>query len=132
MRDRGYAGKYYEPIIVADDLLTDTTTYMTKLGGGATPAGESVYERRQPSLSNGRIIYQQRLRGPGSRWDLYETAPDSFGVPVVEAPGDQVNPSLNGNLVVYQDNRTGQLNEQGEWVAPAHSDDRRRLLAELP
>lgn len=59
MRDRGYAGKYYEPIIVADDLLTDTTTYMTKLGGGATPAGESVYERRQPSLSNGRIIYQQ-------------------------------------------------------------------------
>ncbi|MHB0867758.1 MAG: hypothetical protein ACYC6B_09790 [Thermoleophilia bacterium] len=116
VRERGYAGKYFEPVIMAYDLLTDTTTYMTRLGGGATPAGESVYERRHPSLSSGKIIYQQRLRGPGSRWDLYQAVPDSFGLPMVEAPGDQVNPSLSGDLVVYQDNRTGHLNEQGEWV----------------
>ncbi|MHB1390446.1 MAG: hypothetical protein ACYCXF_04310 [Thermoleophilia bacterium] len=116
VRERGYAGKYYEPVIISHDLLTDTNTYMTRLGGGANANGESVYERRHPSLSNGRILYQQRLRGTGNRWDIYEAVPDSFGLPVVEAAGDQVNPSLSGNLVVYQDNRTGHLNEQGEWV----------------
>lgn len=117
VKERGYAGKYYEPLIVSYDLLTDTLTYETKLGGGETSAGESVYERRHPVLVAGRIMYQQRLRGVSS-WDIFEAAPDSFGQPVVALPGDQVNPSLDGRFLVYQDNRgAGQSSGTagGEW-----------------
>lgn len=113
VKERGYAGQYYEPLIVSYDLLTDTLTYVTKLGGGQTPAGESLWERCHPVLAGGRIMYQQRLRGAGS-WDIFEAVPDSFGQPVVEASGDQTNPSLDGRFLVYQDNRAGG-SPAGEW-----------------
>jgi beta propeller repeat protein len=35
---------------------------------------------------------------------------------VVVEPGDQVNPSLDGSLLVYQDNRSGHYDESGVWV----------------
>jgi len=117
VKERGYAGKYYEPLIVSYDLLTDTLTYETKLGGGETSAGESVYERRHPVLSDGRIMYQQRLRDV-SGWDIFEAVPDTFGQPVAAPPGDQVNPSVDGRFLVYQDNRGAAQSSStggGEW-----------------
>ncbi|MBE0429516.1 MAG: hypothetical protein IBX61_06545 [Thermoleophilia bacterium] len=116
IRERGYAGQYYEPLVVSYDLLTDTLSYATKFGGGSTPGGESVYERRHPAVSNGRIMYQQRLRETGSRWGIYEAIPESFGVPVVDLPSDQINPSVSGGLLVYQDNRNGYFDASGQWV----------------
>ena len=113
---RGYGSKYYEPLIVSYDVSDDSWSYLTRTGGGGTAAGESIYERRGPSVSNGRVLYQQRLNQPGSDWDIYEAVADTFGVPAVEAPGDQVNPSLDGELVVYQDNRNGHADGSGGWV----------------
>lgn len=114
VKERGYAGKYYEPLIVSYNLLTDTLTYETRIGGGSSSAGESLYERRRPELSGGRIVYQQRRRGAGD-WDIYETEPDSFGRPLVDAPGDQASPSLDGRYLVYQDNRAA---GEGDGNAP--------------
>lgn len=116
VRERGYAGKYYEPLIVSYDLLTDTLTHVTAMGGGATPEGESVFERRHPTVDGGRIFYQQRQRGPLNQWDINEAVPGSFGQPVVTAPGDQVHPGISADLLVYQDNRGGHPDESGRWV----------------
>lgn len=116
VKERGYAGKYYEPLIVSYDLTTGVSTYLTKLGGGTGPEGGSKYLRRHPSISNGRVIYQQKINEHGQQWDIFATSPDTYGVPVVEEPGDQINPSFSGNLVVYQDNRGGYFDETGQWV----------------
>ncbi len=116
VKERGYAGKYHEPVIVAYDLGTDTSSYLTGLGGGQSSTGGSKYQRRHPDISNGRVVYQQKLNESGEQWDIYLADPPGFGTPLVEAPGDQVNPSLDGNLVVYQDNRNGHVDGTGAWV----------------
>ncbi|MHB0915900.1 MAG: hypothetical protein ACYC5A_09775 [Thermoleophilia bacterium] len=116
VRDRGYAGQYYEPVIVDYDLSSDTYVYLTALGGGAASSGESRYERAQPSLGDGEVVYQQRIREPGEQWDIYRAVSETYGLPLVAEPGDQVNPALDGGILVYQDNRGGHLDESGEWV----------------
>jgi beta propeller repeat protein len=116
VKERGYAGKYYEPLIVDYDIASDTSVYLTAFGGGASSTGESLYQREAPTVSNGDVLYQQRIREPGEQWDIYRASAETYGVPVVEAPGDQINPSLEGDLLVYQDNRGGYLDEHGVWV----------------
>ena len=116
VKDRGYAGKYYEPLIVDYDLMSDTYVYLTAAGGGASSTGESKYERANPVLGASNVIYQQRLREAGEQWDIFRAVPDTFGEPLVTAPGDQVNPAIEGNTIVYQDNRSGYYNESGAWV----------------
>jgi beta propeller repeat protein len=116
VRERGYPGGYYEPIIYSHNLATNTTSYMTKTGGGVNTDGASKYARQHTSVSGGRVVYQQKLNENGRDWDIYEAVPETFGAAVVQEPGDQVNPSLSGNLVVYQDNRTGHLDESGRWA----------------
>lgn len=116
IKERGYAGQYYEPLIVDYDLATDTYTYMTATGGGASSSGESLYERANPDLGGGEVVYQQRIREPGEQWDIYRAVPETQGSPLVTMPGDQVNPAVDGGIVVYQDNRSGHLDENGEWT----------------
>lgn len=116
VRLRGYGTQYYEPLVVSYDVSDDTWVYLTGIGGGVSSSGDSLYERRQPSLDNGRVLYQQRLNEPGETWDIYEAVPDTFGVPVFMEQGDQVKPSLDGNTVVFQDNRSGQVDGNGEWT----------------
>ncbi len=116
VKERGYAGQYYEPLIVSCNLETDDITYLTKLGGGAATGGGSKYLRRHPVISNDKVVYQQKLNQPGQQWDIYTTDPATYGVPLVQQPGDQVSPSLSGNLLVYQDNRNGFFDENGQWV----------------
>lgn len=116
IRNRGYAGQYYEPVIVDYDLSTDTYAYLTALGGGVASNGESRYERAEPSLGDGEVIYQQRIREPGEQWDIYRAVADTYGLPLVAEPGDQVNPALDGGIVVFQDNRGGHFDETGVWV----------------
>ncbi|MEW6020240.1 MAG: hypothetical protein AB1760_19455 [Pseudomonadota bacterium] len=106
IRERGYAGKYYEPLVTGYDVATDTLAYATQTGGGAGADGQSLYERRAPVLRGGRIFYQQRLRA-GAGWDIFEAASGTFGAPVVDLPGDQVSPDADDGLLVYQDNRSG-------------------------
>ena len=115
VRERGYAGRYYEPIIVQQDIPSAVTTYLTKTGGGTNSQGAGKFARQHPSMSGGRVVYQQKLNELNATWDICETAPDTFGVGVVAAPGDQMNPSISGNLVVYQDNRGGHVDETGRW-----------------
>ncbi len=116
VRERGYAGQHYEPIIVLHDIPSTVTTYLSKPGGGPNSTGAGKYARQHPSMSGGRVVYQQKLNELNTTWDIYETAPDTYGVGVVEAPGDQINPSISGNLVVYQDNRSGHVDDTGRWV----------------
>lgn len=116
IRERGYAGQYYEPVIVDYDLATDTFTYLTALGGGAAADGGSRYERAEPTLGDGEVVYQQRIREPGEGWDIYKAVAGTHGLPLVAEPGDQTNPALDGGIVVYQDNRGGHLDETGAWV----------------
>lgn len=116
IKERGYAGKYYEPLLVSYDLVGGTSIYLTRTGGGSGPGGGSRYERKSPVIDDGRVFYQQKDRLSGSGWDIYEAVPDTFGMPVTEAAGDQVSPSLSGNLVVFQDNRGGYQDESGNWT----------------
>jgi len=116
VRERGYAGNYYEPIIYACNLRTNTTSYLTKTGGGVNTEGNSNYVRLHPSISGDRVIYQQKVNDAGHDWDIYQAVPDTFGVAAVEQPGDQTKPSLSGNLAVYQDNRAGYIDADGSWV----------------
>lgn len=116
VKERGYAGKYYEPLITAYDLATGTSTYLTKTGGGEAPNGGSRYLRRNPSISNGRVVYQQKTNEPGEKWHIFLADPNTFGDVAVQESGDQINPSLSGNLVVYQDNRGGYFDADGTWV----------------
>lgn len=111
VRERGYAGRYYEPLLVAYDIESGAWYYLTKTGGGA-----NKYSRNNPTISNGRVLYQQKINEEGQQWDICEAIPETFGVSVVTAPGDQMNPSLSGNLLVYQDNRGGYYDEAGRWV----------------
>ncbi len=113
---RGYGSSYYEPLIVSYDVSDDTWSYLTRTGGGATADGESVYQRRSPAVSGGRVLYQQRRNETDADWDIYEAVPDTYGVPVVVSPGDQVNPSFDNGLLVYQDNRNGHADGSGGWV----------------
>jgi beta propeller repeat protein len=113
IKERGYAGKYYEPLVISYDLLTDTATYMTKMGGGGTADGQSIYERRNPVITDSGIFYQQRLRQNGS-WDIYRAVVDTFGAELVGAPGDQQNLSASGRFIVYEDNR-GAGGSSGTW-----------------
>ncbi len=116
VKERGYAGKYYEPLITAYDLATGTSTYLTKTGGGEAPGGGSRYLRRNPSISNGRVAYQQKTNEPGEKWHIFLADSDTFGDVAVQESGDQINPSLSGNLLVYQDNRGGYFDTDGNWV----------------
>lgn len=116
VRERGYAGKYYEPVLFAYNLKTDVSSYLTKTGGGVNSTGAGKYARQHPTMGGGRVIYQQKLNESGASWDIYEAVPDTFGTPLVEQPGDQANPSMSGNLIVYQDNRTGHLDDTGRWT----------------
>lgn len=116
IRERGYAGRYYEPLVYSYDLKTGASGYLTKAGGGMNSGGASKYGRQHLTLSGGRVLYQQKLNETGQTWDIYEAVPETFGVGVVEEAGDQMNPSLSGNLVVYQDNRTGGPNDSGRWT----------------
>ncbi|RJQ45147.1 MAG: hypothetical protein C4534_05425 [Gaiellales bacterium] len=116
VKERGYAGKYYEPLIVDYDLASDTYTYLTATGGGASSTGESLYERARPALGGSSVVYQQRIREVGEGWDLYRAEPGTYGVPLVAGPGDQVNPDADGDFVVYQDNRGGHVDETGAWA----------------
>lgn len=116
VKERGYAGKYYEPLVVSHDIVNSTSEYLTKTGGGSGPGGGSRYERKNPTMEGGRVFYQQKDRLSGSGWDIYEAVPDTYGMPISQASGDQVNPSLSGNLVVFQDNRGGYQDESGNWV----------------
>jgi len=115
VRQRGNSA-YYEPIIYYHNLATGVTQYMTKTGGGMNSNGGSKYARQHPTISGGRVLYQQKLNEQNTTWDIFEAIPDTFGSAVVQKPGDQMNPSLSGNIVVYQDNRTGQVDESGRWV----------------
>ncbi len=116
VKERGYAGQYYEPLIVSCNLETGETTYLTKLGGGTASSGGSKYLRKHPSVSNDMVVYQQKINEPGQQWHIYAADPTSYGVPLVQHQSDQVNPSLSGNLVVYQDNRNGHYDENGQWL----------------
>lgn len=116
VKERGYAGKYYEPLITSYDLASSASAYLTATGGGTSSGGGSRYLRRHPSLSGGRVLYQQKLNEAGEQWDIYSADVATFGVPVVQEQGDQVNPSLSGDLVAYQDNRNGHFDETGKWV----------------
>lgn len=131
VRMRGYGSQYYEPLIVSYDVTDDTWSYLTATGGGGTPSGESVYERRRPSVSNGRVLYQQRPNQAGSDWDIYEAVAGTYGLPVVEAPGDQVNPSLDGDLLVWQDNRNGYGDEWDIYIMDL-STGQEQLLVSAP
>src|SRR5665811_1757335 len=116
VRERGYAGRYYEPVIYSVDLQTSTWEYMTRLGGGINDAGASRFGRQNPTISGDRILYQQKENELDQDWDIFEAFTETFGYTVVGEPGDQINPSLSGNLVVYQDNRTGHIDESGKWT----------------
>ncbi|MFA6000512.1 MAG: hypothetical protein WC828_00145, partial [Thermoleophilia bacterium] len=110
IKERGYAGRYYEPLIVLHDVNSGINTYMTKQGGGGK------YARSHPVISNGRILYQERIIEAGHDWNISAASVGTLGITMVSAQGDQINPSLSGNIVVYQDNRTGHLDETGKWV----------------
>ncbi len=116
VRMRGYGTRYYEPLLVSYDVSDDSWSYLSQVGGGASTSGESLYQRSKPSIDNGRVLYQQRLNEPGETWDIYQAEPDTAGLPVVQEPGDQVNPALADNILVYQDNRDGHFDEAGRWV----------------
>ena len=116
IRERGYAGRYYEPLIVLYDVNSGIDTYMTKPGGGTVPSGASKYQRKNPVISNGLILYQERITEAGRDWNICAASLGTLGITMVGGQGDQINPSLSGNIVVYQDNRTGYLNEAGDWV----------------
>lgn len=116
VRMRGYGSQYYEPVIVAYDVSDDTWSYLTATGGGGTAGGESIYQRGRPTVSDGRVLHQQRENLDTSDWDIYEAVADTYGIPVVAGAGDQMNPSLDGNLVVWQDNRNGHTDGAGNWV----------------
>ena len=116
IKQRGYAGKYYEPLITSYDLASSAGSYLTAIGGGTSSSGDSRYLRRHPSVSGGRVLYQQKLNEAGADWDIFCADAGTFGTPVVQAAGDQENPSLSGNLVVYQDNRHGHYDDAGAWV----------------
>ncbi|MHB9112787.1 MAG: hypothetical protein ACYC4D_09235 [Thermoleophilia bacterium] len=116
VRLRGYAGRYYEPVLYTLDLQTNITEYMTRLGGGVNETGASRYGRQHPTISGNRILYQQKENDIDQDWDIFEAFSETFGVVVVSEPGDQTHPSLSGNLVVYQDNRTGHPDESGRWT----------------
>lgn len=116
IKERGYAGRYYEPLIVMYDVNSGIDTYMTKMGGGTVPGGASKYARRNPVISNGLILYQERINEAGRDWNINAAAIDTLGITMVGATGDQINPSLSGNIVVFQDNRSGHPDEAGNWV----------------
>ena len=83
VRERGYAGKYYEPVLFAYNLKTGVSSYLTKTGGGVNSTGASKYARQHPTMSGGRVIYQQKLNESGASWDIYEAVPDTFGTALV-------------------------------------------------
>ncbi|MHB8792042.1 MAG: hypothetical protein ACYC6O_01700 [Thermoleophilia bacterium] len=116
VRLRGYAGRYYEPVLYTYDLETRLSEYMSRLGGGVNATGASRFGRSHPTVSGKRVLYQQMENDAGQDWDICEAISETFGFMVVDAPGDQVNPSLSGDLVVYQDNRTGHPDETGQWT----------------
>ncbi|MFA5809001.1 MAG: hypothetical protein WC935_01510 [Thermoleophilia bacterium] len=116
IKERGYAGRYYEPLIVLYDVNSGISIYMTKQGGGTVPGGASKYQRKNPVISNGRILYQERINEAGRDWNISAASLGTLGITMVGARGDQINPSLSGNIVVYQDNRTGHPDETGKWV----------------
>lgn len=115
VKERGYAGRYYEPLLVSHDITTGASVYLNKTGGGSGPGGGSRYERKSPTIDGGRVFYQQRDALSNSDWDIVEAVPDTFGTPVAGVAGDQVNPAASGNLVVFQDNRSGYRDESGKW-----------------
>ncbi len=116
VRERGYAGKYYEPIIYRYDAVTGATDTITRTGGGVNSAGASKYGRLRTSQSNGHVYYQQKLNEVGATWDIFEAFVDTWGTGVVEEPGDQSSISTSGDIIVYQDNRTGHDDGYGRWV----------------
>lgn len=116
VRQRGYAGRYYEPVLYTYDLQTSISEYITRTGGGVNDTGASRFSRQHPTISGDRILYQQKENDSGQDWDIFEAIPETFGYAVVSEPGDQINPSLSGDLVVYQDNRTGHIDESGRWT----------------
>lgn len=116
IKERGYAGRYYEPLVVSYDIPSGTSTYLTRTGGGTLTGGGSRYERKNPVIDGERVFYQQKDGLSATEWDISEALSGTFGAGVVMAPGNQVNPSVSGNLVVYQDNRNGHYDESGKWV----------------
>jgi len=116
VRERGYAGRYYEPVLFTFDLGTSVSEYWSRLGGGVNSTGASRFARQHPTVSGNRILYQQKENEADQGWDIFEAVTETFGYSVVGEPGDQTSPSLSGNLVVYQDNRTGHPDESGVWT----------------
>lgn len=116
VRERGYAGRYYEPVLFTFDLQTSVSEYMTRLGGGVNGFGASRFGRQHPTVSGNRTLYQQKENAADQDWDIFEAFGETFGFTVVGEPGDQTNPSLSGNLIVYQDNRTGHPDGSGRWT----------------
>ncbi|MBI5871386.1 MAG: hypothetical protein HZB44_10620 [Actinobacteria bacterium] len=116
VRERGYAGRYYEPVLFTYEIPTKISEYVSRLGGGVNETGASRFGRQHPTISGNRILYQHMENDIARDWDIFEAVSETFGVMVVDEPGDQVNPSLSGNLVVYQDNRTGHPDESGHWT----------------
>ncbi|MDO8737256.1 MAG: hypothetical protein Q7K29_09295 [Thermoleophilia bacterium] len=116
IRERGYAGQYYEPVLFTFDIKSSLTEYWTRLGGGVNATGASRFARQHTSISGNRIMYQQKENASDQSWDIFEAITETFGYTVVGEPGDQTNPSLSGNLVVYQDNRSGHPDESGVWT----------------
>jgi len=116
VRMRGYSTRYYEPLLVDYDLSDGSWSYLTQVGGGMSSSGDSLYQRGEPDIDDDRVIYQQKLNEPGQTWDIFQAVPGTPGSPVVQEPGDQINPVTDGNILVYQDNRAGHLDDQGRWV----------------
>ena len=65
-----------------------------------------LIDQRQPAISGGLVVWQQRSNPGQGDWDIYGARISGSGVnapiPIYVAAGDQVKPSVSRNLVVWQ------------------------------
>jgi beta propeller repeat protein len=84
-----------------------------QLSQSVVPAGSS--DQRHPAVGDSFVVYEDDRSGD---WDLYACAiggspgatpptPSASQTPVATGAGDQQDPAVSGDLVVYQDDRHG-------------------------
>ncbi len=89
-----------------------------------------------PDLSGDHLVYQQK---DAAGWNIYGVTLPGTPYAICTDPGDQINPAVDGNVVVWEDHSTGDSNiwaynlathtkfavctDPGEQTAPAISGD---------
>ena len=117
-------------VVWEDDRGDDWDIYGKNLAAGADspeiPIVVAPGDQRKPKISGKKVVWEDWRKSSAQGFDLdvyykdLETDPEgSTGLEIPAPAGNQSNPAISGDTVVWEDDRTGEKNVYGKHLHPA-------------